>query len=821
MSMDPSSMYDPNQYGTQYPQRPYTPGPPVQQQPAGYEYNGVSQPVKQEHKFDLNDCPSAIDIMEKDKQIYMNKNGPFYSDAKGLLPPLVTTPFVTYDHGNSAPRFIRSSMYSVPIQPELMKQSSIPFNLVINPFARKGEGEFDPPIADMSKSGIVRCKMCRAYMCPFMKFINGGCYFNCPFCKTINKVTDAYFEHLDCTEFRIDKYDRAELCLGTYEFLATEEYCKNKPKPPAYIFVIDVTYNNVKSGLVELLCRNMKHILESLPMEQGVSVSAPKVGFITYSNQIHFYNIKASLAKPQMMVVGDVREMFLPLLDGLLSDVSQANDVIDKLMLQIPAMYANSEGTEAVLGPAIKAGLEILKAEHCAGKLLVFHSSFPAIADDPGKLTNRSNNKKLLGTDKEKSVLAPQSQFYNELGKECARAACSVDLFVSNNTYADLATIGQVARLSGGQVHNFTHFQSAVDGDRLMQDVKRSLESTMGFDALMMIRTSTSCSPADYFGHFFMEGAMYVTFAAVDTDKAVTVELKHNAKLTDDEAFYIQVATLYTSVGGQRRLRILNLSLNVCDQLPDMYRSCDLDTIMNLLTKQAVANSLNGTPKKIRESLVNRGAQILACYRKNCSHSTPPKQLILPENLKLLPIYINCLLNCGALGGSDIDDRAFNMYAVATMNVADTQTYLYPRLVPIPYMDPNCFQVPTQIRCTFEHLRPDGVYVLDNGIHMFLWIGQAVNPQWIQNVIVPNAVGLSGNVQLFELDNPQSRQLRSLVAKLKSSRQRNMRLTLARHGDELSLYFKKFLAEDSHDGVRESYTEFICKLHKEVRTLVD
>ena len=104
-----------------------------------------------------------------------------------------------------------------------------------------------------------------------------------------------------------------------------------------------------------------------------------------------------------------------------------------------------------------QAGLEALKAAECAGKLLVFHSSLP-IADAPGKLKTR-DDRKLLGTDKEKSVLAPQSTFYNQLGQDCVGAACSVDLFVSNNAYADLATIGQVARLSGGQVHKYTYFQ--------------------------------------------------------------------------------------------------------------------------------------------------------------------------------------------------------------------------------------------------------------------------------------------------------------------------------------------------------------------------
>ena len=47
----------------------------------------------------------------------------------------------------------------------------------------------------------------------------------------------------------------------------------------------------------------------------------------------------------------------------------------------------------------------------------------------------------------------------------------------------------------------------------------------------------------------------------------------------------IQVAVLYTSVSGQRRLRIINLSLNCCAQMSDMYRNCETDTIINFLAK--------------------------------------------------------------------------------------------------------------------------------------------------------------------------------------------------------------------------------------------
>jgi len=37
------------------------------------------------------------------------------------------------------------------------------------------------------------------------------------------------------------------------------------PIPPAYIFMIDVSYQSVKSGLVNLLCARIKSVLTDLP----------------------------------------------------------------------------------------------------------------------------------------------------------------------------------------------------------------------------------------------------------------------------------------------------------------------------------------------------------------------------------------------------------------------------------------------------------------------------------------------------------------------------------------------------------------------------
>lgn len=42
---------------------------------------------------------------------------------------------------------------------------------------------------------------------------------------------------------------------------------------------------------------------------------------------------------------------------------------------------------------------------------------------------------------------------------------------------------------------------------------------------------------------------------------------------------------LYTTIGGQRRLRIHNLSLNCSSQLSELYKSCETDALINFFAK--------------------------------------------------------------------------------------------------------------------------------------------------------------------------------------------------------------------------------------------
>ena len=64
--------------------------------------------------------------------------------------------------------------------------------------------------------------------------------------------------------------------------------------------------------------------------------------------------------------------------------------------------------------------------------------------------------------------------------------------------------------------------------------------------------------------------------ASINSDAAVACEIKYDDKLTEEDGVYVQAAILFTSCSGQRRLRVINLSLNTGASMAEMYRNCKL-----------------------------------------------------------------------------------------------------------------------------------------------------------------------------------------------------------------------------------------------------
>ena len=77
------------------------------------------------------------------------------------------------------------------------------------------------------------------------------------------------------------------------------------------------------------------------------------------------------------------------------------------------------------------------------------------------------------------------------------------------------------------------------------------------------------------------------------------------------------------------------------------------------------------------------------------------------------------------------DDRAFMMSTVSSMDVNSSSVYFYPRLFPIHDLNTSEEGLPDQIRCSIDKIQENGVYLLENGIYVFMYITLAADPNWV------------------------------------------------------------------------------------------
>merc|ERR1719470_163174 len=130
----------PPQPGMGMPPQPGMGGQPGYGGAGGYP-GAMNQP--QRKALDPDSMPNPIQVMADDKAAH--NTGEFVTNEKGKVPPLVTTPFLTRDQGNSGPRMMRSTVYSVPDNPDMKKQTGVPLGLVMSPLAEAAPGEYPPP----------------------------------------------------------------------------------------------------------------------------------------------------------------------------------------------------------------------------------------------------------------------------------------------------------------------------------------------------------------------------------------------------------------------------------------------------------------------------------------------------------------------------------------------------------------------------------------------------------------------------------------------------------------------------------------------------
>lgn len=734
--------------------------------------------------------------------------------TRDLLPKeRVETPSIRlnpelFDAANCSPELFRCTLTKIPETKSLLDKSRLPLGVLIHPFKDLTQ------LSVIQCSTIVRCRACRTYINPFVYFVDNK-RWKCNLCFRVNELPDEFqFDPMSKTYG--DPSRRPEIKSATIEFIAPSEYMVRPPQPAIYLFLFDVSRLGTESGYLEVVCSILLDELDNLPGDARTSI-----GFITYDSSVHFYSLADGLSQPHQMVVVDIDDMFLPCPENLLVNLSECHDLIKDLLTQLPKQYAESYNTESALGAALQAAYKLLAPT--GGRVTVFQSRLPSIG--PGALVAREDPSQRASDTV--PHLNPSTDFYKKLALDCSSQQIAVDLFLVNLQYVDVATLSGVSRFSGGCIYHFPLFRAvnSFHVNSLKRTFQRYLTRKIGFESVMRLRCTRGLSIHTFHGNFFVRSTDLLSLPNVNPDAGFGMQVSIEESLSELQNVCFQAALLYTSSKGERRIRVHTLCLPIATNLSEILNAADQYCIIGLLAKMAVDRSIESSLTDAREAFINVVADILSAF-KLTQNAGPSGCLLSPKSLRLVPLFILALLKSVAFRtgqSTRLDDRVFAMCQMKCLPLSLLLQSIYPDLYPVHNLeqqahmdsgDENPTIVPPQrLHLSSEKIDSHGVYVLDNGTMIFIYVGHNINPSLCQALFgVPHFTALPQDMyELPELTTPENERLREFVFLLQSEKAYDACIQIIRDDSQNRVKFLEHLIEDKNEA-GTSYYEFLQRI---------
>ncbi|KAJ3559386.1 hypothetical protein NM688_g386 [Phlebia brevispora] len=709
---------------------------------------------------------------------------------------------------NADASYQRCTLNAIPTTNSLLKKANIPLGLVLTPYRSVKEGEPEVPV--VTDTVIARCRRCRTYINPYVQFIDGGNRWRCCMCSLSNEVPQL-FDWDQARNQPGDRWARAELNHGVVEFVAPTEYMVRPPQPAVYVFLIDVSHSAIQSGMVATATRTILENLERIPDENGRT----KVAIVAFDVSLYFFSMPPGTTDSSMLVVSDVEDVFLPKPTDLLVNLSEARASLEALLGRLGDMFQDNHIIGSALGPALQAGFQLMSP--IGGKIVVLSSSLPSVG--VGALKNREDAK-ILGTAKESGLLQAASPFYKTFAIECSRAQVSVDMFLFSAAYQDVATLACLPHYTAGQTYFYPAFNARTeDAQKFAHEFGAVLAQPIMLEAVMRVRAIEKSTDL-------------LAMPAVPQDLSYAIEVQIEDTITAPYVVF-QTAVLHTTCYGERRIRVVTTALPTTSNLSEVFASADQVAIATLLANKGVERCITHKLEDSRDALFNKMVEILQAYKASmtAAGAGASAQLAISENLKMLPVLVLGLLkNVGIRQSAQIppDLRAYAQALLTSLPSQLLMPYIYPNFYSLHNMPPECGTVgeqgvimPPPLPLTSERLERHGLYLIEDGQTIFLWVGRDAVPQLIIDVFdLPNYEVLrGGKTTLPQLDNPFNQRINAIVQKTREMRRGPYwpHLYIVKEDGEppLRLWALSCLIQDRSD-VLPSYQQFISQLKDKV-----
>jgi len=668
-------------------------------------------------------------------------------------------------------KHFRCSINSVPSDQSKLRSSSIPIFFNVD-FQNE---DLQAPII---KDEMIRCSSCKAYLNPYVEIIVPGFKWKCNLCSTVNETASPFqmSERRTCenysdpflnSQFNKTYFLREELRNDIYEIEASDSFAISTPDAQIYCFIIEVTTEGCRSGVLSSVLNCIKEIFKTLNCNKRA-----KVAFMFFTESVYVLNNNYSMA----IVNGEVP---LILSDKILFSVDpeSANSVFNFRHDLVEAYFSSKKSIYSNYLLAIKLAIQAFRS----ASLFSFVSTVPNFLD-----SRVVPSTSLICTNKE----------YRTVADSLVRKNLCSNLFIMARGSVELSSLKTLSQYTGGQVFYYSNYDGndAVCTSKFFSDFLDYFNKDIGYGAVCRIRSNEGILLKGVYGNFFQKGPDLLAYSNFNPGHALnfSIQLFNDVK----NALYVQIAMIRVTRTGMKLIRVMNICIPIT--FGSFYESCDANAIAHALVLESFYHE-----SKAKGS----GHQFLETSLKTIWKEVKQNNGVVPEKLQNLPVLILSLMK-GIPLRPDLetppDFRVFYMYLLsnATCKIADL--IAYPLLLNL--LSENVVPIPLSI----SYIEATGIYILDTGVNMFFYIGKDCDPAVVSSLFQDIK---SGPFLFYPPENEFSKYVSDMVAYLLENRSLKPKFILV-NGSETSVYgniFFSYLYEDRMHKIASS-AEFMNSL---------
>jgi protein transport protein SEC24 len=698
---------------------------------------------------------------------------------------------------------------------------SIPLAVECRPFADIAEGEYSVPLI-RRKDGPLRCDRCGSYANAFVHFRTSS--FVCNICG-FSSVLAQGEECVAQDGVRGDVDHRPELHRGTVDYIAPDEYETSSKNPPATLFVLETTQYAAVTGVLEQVVASLRDLLAGSAYET--------FGLVTFDYELNFYSFLREDSEDCVRVVsmGDVEDPFVPLHHSEMLVSSQHPGwamALDAVLARAQVNSTNISGV-CVGNTAIRCAIDALAARG-TGQVVLLHMSQP----NAGVAPLETRDTMLRHYDKQ-AYVPHQSSFYTELLTDATQAGIAVHSLIAPhaNSSLDVVSMGYLAQMTGGEQHLFSDYNAQRDGVVLHENLRRILTRDAAYGCWFKVRCSRGVGLKRVFAPWapdIQKGEDKFEVASFDGDHTVVCHFDHG-DLSGIKNAFVQVVILYTALSGKRLLRVQTLHLHVTSSANNEFRYADTASVCAHMVRKAAEAVLQR--KSPRQELTDECVSMLYTYRARCTTQHSNGQLVLPEALKVLPLFLSALFKTAAFREKSdvrIAEAITQLRAILRMPSEVLLPYLYPCIFSLSNMplkmahspawnNEPLVSLPATLPATSSRVTSANIHLLETGHMLFLWVGEDVHASVINDAFgVWNVEHIDPYAELDPNEERLSGRIMVAVEEIRARRRPGpflpLRIVLPNTMDEGRLF--AWLCEDGIAG-EQPYADYLCDIHTAIQ----